>query len=200
MVTFVGELDDHARALERDLLALEKKPAPEARGELFASLFRTAHSLKGSARTVRLNLLETTGHHLEEVFAAARAGRLPVDAGFFEVLLATVDAIGEAGHRLRTNSDLAGGQLEGAIRGLAMAMRAREEAPPSASVEAGVVARPAAQEWSGIVRVPAEKLDALLAQTGEIVLVRHRPQAPRHAPQPLPHPLPACHPKPPPPQ
>src|SRR5258708_3155442 len=96
MVTFVGELDDHARALERDLLALEKKPAPEVRGELFASLFRTAHSLKGSARTVRLNLLETTGHHLEEVFAAARAGRLPVDAGFFEVLLATVDAIGEA--------------------------------------------------------------------------------------------------------
>jgi two-component system chemotaxis sensor kinase CheA len=174
MVTFVGELDDHARALERDLLALEKKPAPEVRGELFASLFRTAHSLKGSARTVRLNLLETTGHHLEEVFAAARAGRLPVDAGFFEVLLATVDAIGEAGHRLRTNSDLAGGQLEGAIRGLAMAMRAREEAPPSASVEAGVVARPAAQEWSGVVRVPAEKLDALLAQTGEMLMVRHR--------------------------
>jgi len=114
MVTFVGELDDHARALERDLLALEKKPAPEVRGELFASLFRTAHSLKGSARTVRLNLLETTGHHLEEVFAArAQPDGVPVDAGFFESAAGDVDAIGEAGHRLRTNSDLAGRTARG---------------------------------------------------------------------------------------
>jgi two-component system chemotaxis sensor kinase CheA len=174
MVTFVGELEDHARTLERDLLALEKKPAPKKKSELFASLFRTAHSLKGSARTVRVNLLETTGHHLEEVFAAARDGRLPVDAIFFELLLATVDAIGDAGHRLRTNGSLAGGPLEGMIRRLAMAMRPREEAPPSAPVEAGIVAQPAAEEWSGVVRVPAEKLDALLAQTGEMLMVRHR--------------------------
>jgi two-component system chemotaxis sensor kinase CheA len=177
MVTFVGELEDHARALERDLLALEKNPAPEARGELFASLFRTAHSLKGSARTVRANLLETTGHHLEEVFAAARDGRLPLDASFFEVLLATVDAIGEAGHRLRSNGNLAGGPLEGVIRRLAMAMRPREETAPSAPIEAGVVARPVSEEWSGVVRVPAEKLDALLAQTGEMLMVRHRAEA-----------------------
>ena len=27
MVTFVGELEDHARSLERTLLALEKQPA-----------------------------------------------------------------------------------------------------------------------------------------------------------------------------
>src|SRR5882757_9612857 len=136
MVTFVGELDDHARALERDLLALEKKPAPEARGELFASLFRTAHSLKGSARTVRLNLLETTGHHLEEVFTAARDGRSPIDAAFFEVLFAAVDAIGEAGHLLRANGQLTGGRLDGVIRKLAIAMGPREEAPPLAPIEA----------------------------------------------------------------
>lgn len=177
MVTFVGELEDHARALERDLLALEKNPALQAKGELFASLFRTAHSLKGSARTVRANLLETTGHHLEELFAAARDGRLPLDAGFFEVLLATVDAIGDAGHRLRSNGSLAGGPLEGMIRRLAMAMRPREETPPAAPVEAGIVARPAAEEWGGVVRVPAEKLDALLAQTGEMLMVRHRAEA-----------------------
>jgi two-component system, chemotaxis family, sensor kinase CheA len=177
MVTFVGELEDHVRALERDLLALEKKPAVDAKGELFASLFRTAHTLKGSARTVRVDLLETTGHHLEEVFAAARDGRLPVDAAFFELLLATVDAIGEAGRRLRGNGHLAGGLLDGVIRRLAMAMGPREETAPAAPVEAAVLAHPATQEWSGVVRVPAEKLDALLAQTGEMLMVRHRAEA-----------------------
>src|ERR1700687_5796349 len=103
MVTFVGELEDHARALERDLLALEKRPAPETRGELFVSLFRTAHSLKGSARALRVKLLETTVHRLEKIFAAARDGRLPLDQAFFELLLATVDAIGDVGDRLRTH-------------------------------------------------------------------------------------------------
>jgi two-component system chemotaxis sensor kinase CheA len=177
MVTFVGELEDHARAIERDLLALEKKPAPEVRGLLFASLFRTAHSLKGSARTVRVGLLETTAHHLEEVFAAARDGRLPLDATFFELLLATVDAIGEAGQRLRTNGNLAGARLDGVARRLAMATAPREETAPSAPVDAGVAAQPAAEDWSGMVRVPAEKLDALLAQTGELLMVRHRAEA-----------------------
>jgi two-component system chemotaxis sensor kinase CheA len=177
MVTFVGELEDHARAIERDLLALEKKPAPDGRGALFASLFRTAHSLKGSARTVRVNLLETTAHHLEEVFAAARDGRLPLNAAFFELLLATVDAIGEAGQRLRTDGNLAGARLDGVVRRLAMATAPREETAPSATVEAGVGARPLAEDWSGVVRVPAEKLDALLAQTGELLMVRHRAEA-----------------------
>jgi two-component system chemotaxis sensor kinase CheA len=177
MVTFVGELEDHARALERDLLALEKSPAPDVKGELFASLFRTAHSLKGSARTVRVSLLETAGHHLEEIIGAARDGRLPVDAALFELLFATVDAIGEAGHRLRTNANLAGVRLDEVVRKLAMVMEPREETSPSAPVEPGAVARPAAEEWGGAVRVPAEKLDALLAQTGEMLIVRHRAEA-----------------------
>jgi two-component system chemotaxis sensor kinase CheA len=177
MVTFVGELEDHVRALERDLLALEKKPAPEQRAGLFASLFRTAHSLKGSARTVRVPLLETAGHHLEEVFAAARDGRLPVDAKFFELLLAAVDAIGEAGRKLRANTSLAGGGLDAVIRRLALALGQRSEAAAAEPVEAAVAARPAAEDWSGVVRVSAEKLDALLAQTGEMLMVRHRAEA-----------------------
>jgi two-component system chemotaxis sensor kinase CheA len=177
MVTFVRELEDHARSLEHDLLALEKRPAPDVQAELFASLFRTAHSLKGSARTVRVNLLETTGHRLEEIFAAARDGRLPVDENFFELLLATVDAIGEVGHRLSANGNLAGVRLDALVRRLAMAIGPREKASPSAPVEPSLVARPAAEDWSGVVRVPAEKLDALLTQTSEMLIIRHRAEA-----------------------
>jgi two-component system, chemotaxis family, sensor kinase CheA len=118
-----------------------------------------------------------TGHRLEEIIGAARDGRLPVDAAFFELLLATVDAIREVGHRLRTNANLAGVRLDGVVRKLATALGPREETSPSAPEEPGVVARPAAEEWSGAVRVPAEKLDALLAQTGEMLIIRHRAEA-----------------------
>ena len=64
MATFVGELEDHVRTLEHDLLALEKKPSPEAREKLFSTLFRTSHSLKGAARSVRV-LADTLERHPE---------------------------------------------------------------------------------------------------------------------------------------
>ncbi len=51
MTTFLGELEEHVRALNRDLLALEKNPTGDerARSERLKELFRTAHSLKGAA-------------------------------------------------------------------------------------------------------------------------------------------------------
>ncbi|MGQ3030116.1 MAG: Hpt domain-containing protein, partial [Ferrovibrionaceae bacterium] len=52
MATFVAELEEHVRALERDLLALEKGAEGETRRKLFEVLFRTAHSLKGAAGSV----------------------------------------------------------------------------------------------------------------------------------------------------
>ena len=52
MATFLDELDENVRALNRDLLALEKDPDGPRRSELLRSLFRTAHSLKGAARAV----------------------------------------------------------------------------------------------------------------------------------------------------
>src|SRR6185436_18716191 len=65
MATFVEELAEHVGALNRDLLGLEKATAREERAEWLKSLFRTAHSLKGAARSVNLNVIETACHYLE---------------------------------------------------------------------------------------------------------------------------------------
>lgn len=175
MATFLGELEDHLRALERDLLALEKEPAAAA--GLFKTLFRTAHSLKGAARSVGVEAIEMAGHRLEDLFASGREGRLPVDAAYFDLVLPAVDDIREAGCRLHARSG------NGAVAGEA---RLEERAPsvvpampnstaaPSISSPTPLPAQPDAGAWSGVVRVAAEKLDALLAQSGELLVVRHR--------------------------
>src|SRR5260370_34527112 len=97
MATFLEELEEHVRALNSDLLALEKAPEGAERVERLTTLFRTAHSLKGAARSVNVTLLEEGCHHLEEILAAARDGAVSLDANLFSLLFATADAIEEAG-------------------------------------------------------------------------------------------------------
>ena len=52
MATFLEELAEHVAALNNDLLALEKAPSDEESADRLKRLFRTAHSLKGAARSV----------------------------------------------------------------------------------------------------------------------------------------------------
>jgi two-component system chemotaxis sensor kinase CheA len=55
MGTFLLELEEHLRSLNRELLLLEKTPPGSERSELLTTLFRAAHSLKGAARAVNQN-------------------------------------------------------------------------------------------------------------------------------------------------
>lgn len=106
MATFLEELQEHVRALNRDLLALEQEPAETERAERFTTLLRTVHSLKGAARSVNVTVIEGACHRLEETLGAARDGRVPLDPDLFGLLFATADAVEEAGLRLRGQQDL----------------------------------------------------------------------------------------------
>src|SRR3989442_8458790 len=132
MATFLEELEEHVRALNADLLVLEKGPADADRAERLTTLFRTAHSLKGAARSVNVALIETACHRLEAVLAAARDDCLPLDSGLFSLLFATADAIQEAGKRLRQGHDLAGAPLGALLARLeaAVARSGGEERSP----------------------------------------------------------------------
>src|SRR5438105_1696996 len=106
MATFLEELKEHVRDMNADLLALEKAPEQAERAERLTTLFRTAHSLKGAARSVNVALLEEACHHLEDILASARDGAVSLDASVFSLLFDTADAIQEAGKRLRDQQDL----------------------------------------------------------------------------------------------
>lgn len=179
MATFLGELEEHVRALNRDLLALEKDPG-DGRAEILKTLFRTVHSLKGAARSVNIALIEAACHRMESLLGGARDGLLPVGAELTQLLFATADALKDAGERLRASQDLAGGALPALLPRLEAASgglhpRRAAAAPPAPDPStSGVPSPPAPPTRDGFIRVPAGKLDALLARSGELLVARRR--------------------------
>jgi two-component system, chemotaxis family, sensor kinase CheA len=208
MTTFLEELEEHVQAFNRDLLVLKKDPAAKERAERLKTLFRTAHSLKGAARSVNVGLLEKACHALEEILTALQEGRRRLDPDLFTLLFATADAIEEAGMRLREQHDFAGAPLAGLLPRLEAAAGDTTERPGPPAQDAavppesgepdkseslasqpevvqersqeGVPAGPSEEDKGlgmGTVRVAAEKLDALLARSGELLVARRRVQS-----------------------
>ena len=152
MGVFLEEMEEHLSAWSRDLLAVEKTADRDARDALVRSLFRTAHSLKGASRSVGLGALEQRCHSLEERLAAVRDGRLPLDPPLITELLSEGDRLAEIRARL--------GRGDSLDEPAAPAASPASETPPSApppplGTSPGTV--------GAILRVPIEKLDALLA-------------------------------------
>jgi two-component system chemotaxis sensor kinase CheA len=175
MSTFLVELEEHARAMERDLLLLER--GDEETGPIYVSLFRSAHSLKGAARVTGLHVIETACHRVEEILQALQEGRSVADGPLFQLLLSTADALSATGRLLAEKSDAAGSPLvkllpKLAAVGSAQSSAARVHAEPAPP--AVLSPKSAAKPLDATLRIQAGKLDALLAQDGELLVARRR--------------------------
>ncbi|MFL5351041.1 response regulator [Archangium sp.] len=179
MATFLEELEGHVAALNRDLLALEKTPTPARFAELMTSLLRTVHSVKGASRAVSVGVIESACHRLEEVLATVqRLGRAPPE--LMELGFTTADALDDAGRRLAQKQDMHGSPLEALLPRLEQAAQSPEPPqasppaprPPRAPVPEPPPAPPPELPTPGAeglpVRVSAQKLDSLLARSGEL--------------------------------
>ncbi len=89
---FRTEAESQAAILNDGILALEQSGSAPAAIE---PLMRAAHSLKGAARIVGMTAAERLAHALEEVFVAAQKGTRVLDSSHVDVLLASVDLLGE---------------------------------------------------------------------------------------------------------
>jgi two-component system chemotaxis sensor kinase CheA len=87
---FIGEARDHLTRLEAGLAALETQPDD---AEAINALFRSAHTIKGSARMIKLLGISTNAHRLEDLLGALRAGTRRPEAANLGLLLRGVDAI-----------------------------------------------------------------------------------------------------------
>lgn len=87
---FVPEAEEYLETLEANLLRLDKDPQNT---ELINQLFRTAHTLKGSAYTVGFQAIGDLVHHVEDFMGAVRDSRLHVLPGHTDMILRAVDVI-----------------------------------------------------------------------------------------------------------
>lgn len=87
---FVPEAVEYLETLEANLLRLDKDPQNR---ELINQLFRTAHTLKGSAYMVGFQAIGDLIHHVEDFMGAVRDSRLTVMPGYTDLILRTVDVV-----------------------------------------------------------------------------------------------------------
>jgi chemosensory pili system protein ChpA (sensor histidine kinase/response regulator) len=191
---FAPEAQEYLEGLEAQLLRLEKEPQNP---DLINQLFRTAHTLKGSAYTVGFQSIGDLTHYIEDFMGAVREGRVKVQPGHTDVLLRSVDVVRLLMRRDPTLTATVRQRFAAAMKGLkqleqtSMAVETVAKAAPveaAAPVQApeSVIeakaqpeADPAkAKDTTGedreVIRVSRDRLERLLNLVGELVIGRGR--------------------------
>ena len=87
---FLAESYENLDQLDRDMVALEENPSDR---EIFARVFRTIHTIKGTCGFLAFSTLESVTHAGENVLARLRDGALQLDEEITGTLLELFDAV-----------------------------------------------------------------------------------------------------------
>jgi two-component system sensor histidine kinase and response regulator WspE len=91
---FRGEVESQMRVFTAGLLALEGGGSAK---EHLAATMRAAHSIKGAARIVRLDVAVQLAHSMEDCLVAAQEGALTLGPASIDVLLSAGDILARLG-------------------------------------------------------------------------------------------------------
>lgn len=186
---FKTETGEHIECLERGLMHLEQHPRDAQRVE---EVFRAAHSLKGAAKMVAVDKVETLAHLFEEALGRAHKEGHQLTTAIIDRLYAAVDSLREfcdeavTGHPVITDLETVIARLTG--EGHVMTAASPAEKMPPATVDSarntiapsvsagGALAAPQATPAFNIdtIRVASAKLDTLMSQAGELSVTRGR--------------------------
>lgn len=191
---FVEEARDHIALLGDGLDALERDPADR---ENINTIFRSAHTIKGSSRMLKLITISDTAHNLEDVLGAMREGSLAYSSELgqllyrgVDTLAALVDRLAEGGELPTVDESLCNA-LALAAKGESITVPAATASPPencadeeisSVQIIAPPPLAPSATghseqhstiesklKASDTVRVKMSKLDELIKLMGEVI-------------------------------
>jgi two-component system chemotaxis sensor kinase CheA len=170
---FSTESAEVLAAMEQDLLALEANPDEE---ETLHSLFRAAHTLKGSSALVGFDAVRDLSHHLEGLLERLRAKALRADPGLVTTLLRGVDLLRSTIDAAAAGNPPATAALDAYHQELRSAESERREAPQAASAAraSAVPGAARASPSARTLRVDVTKLDRMLNLSGEIAISRGR--------------------------
>jgi len=188
---FAPEAQEYLESLEAQLLRLEKEPQ---NADLINQLFRTAHTLKGSAYTVGFQSIGDLTHYIEDFMGAVREGKVKVQPGHTDVLLRSVDVVRLLMRRDPTLTATVRQRFAGAMQGLKQLEQktttvetVAKAAPVQQVPEPTVVEeknQPEAEQTKAkdtgateereVIRVSRDRLERLLNLVGELVIGRGR--------------------------
>jgi two-component system chemotaxis sensor kinase CheA len=186
---FVVESGENLSLMEEALIALEAEPADQS---LVQTIFRVAHTLKGSANILGFEALIQFSHMLEDVLQGVRDGAVPVTAKLTTLMLQSVDALRQMVAEAAGGTDELHPEHKVLLDELRKAgtvrrNRSRRQNPAAkegtsdAEEETGsVVTRENGggndlrSRSHGTVRVDIGTLDQILNLTGEIAITRGR--------------------------
>ncbi|MCS3900406.1 chemotaxis protein CheW [Methanococcus voltae] len=87
---FMTEAEEHLQSLNQNLVDLENCPEDT---EIINLIFRSAHTLKGSARTLGFEHISQLTHHMEDILDNIRDGKIPVNHEIMDLLFKCLDAL-----------------------------------------------------------------------------------------------------------
>lgn len=88
---FLQEAEEQLEILEQETLKLEREPTPER----LQTIFRAAHTLKGSSRAMGFASFAGLTHEMENILDQLRSNQRPVSSDVTDLLLECVDGLGK---------------------------------------------------------------------------------------------------------
>jgi two-component system chemotaxis sensor kinase CheA len=132
---FLVESHENLDQLDQDLVALEETPSSR---ELLGSVFRTIHTIKGTAGFLAYSRLEQVTHAGENLLVELRDGKRSMDQGTTDVLLRLVDVVREILSAIATDGTEGAVVIESVVESV-VALQAGRGAPvdpePAPAVE-----------------------------------------------------------------
>ncbi len=98
---FLIEAFEMIEQLDQDLVALENSPEDL---ELLNSIFRVAHTIKGSSSFLNFDVLTKLTHHMEDVLNKARKAELTITPNIMDVVLESIDLMKDLLVNIRDNA------------------------------------------------------------------------------------------------
>lgn len=192
---FVEEARDHIAHLNSGLVALEKSPDD---ADTINAIFRSAHTIKGSSRMLKLLAITEVAHRLEDALGALRERKIPHSRELADLLFRGLDAVSTmvekiaGGELIAMDNAALCESLAQAAKGLLPAESpapdpdysptptlAPEPAPAAVNSPVSLFDKGGSRGFSGprepkaaaaeTIRVKTEKLDELIRLMGEVV-------------------------------
>lgn len=183
---FVPEAEEHLQAVTECLLALETNPNPDD----IHRLFRSMHTVKGSAAQVGLHRLSAVAHRVEDLIGHLREGTLQPSAEIVDLCLEAVDVLKKFLHRQWLSDTEMTSVVDPLLARIAeLAPETPSEEAPGPEVAPGAEpssavgappkptrkpAAPQALQQAKSVRIALDRLDRMMNAVGELVINRTR--------------------------